>query len=228
MIFSAHLLIAGVFVPVQLRRLVVVGIEVGGRFGGEAVQLLRLLARHRTRWPGARPARAPCRRPVGLCLGLVLRLRGLMRPPPRKSAPRTFELRVRSMSLAPGGGRHGGTQLDVYTDVRAGGARRAEVHVGGLHMVGDPSAGFATDSRDGMLKGQRARCEDPGGNAGRAVVAKRVKLHRGSGGEVAACAANELGTARWVWRSHRELEEHSRHGRQRARPPTAAALEMQV
>eukprot|EP00439_Symbiodinium_sp_Y106_P054770 s3461_g7.t1 len=28
-------------------RLVVVGIEVGGRFGGEAVQLLRLLARHR-------------------------------------------------------------------------------------------------------------------------------------------------------------------------------------
>jgi len=39
-----------------------------------------------------------------------------------------------------------------------------EVHVSKPDVVGDPGAGLTTDSRDGMLKGQRARGEDTRGS----------------------------------------------------------------
>ena len=44
--------------------------------------------------------------------------------------------------------------------------RHIEVHVRKPDVAGDPGAGLATDSRDGMLKGQRARGEDTRGSTG--------------------------------------------------------------
>eukprot|EP00439_Symbiodinium_sp_Y106_P001162 s3037_g1.t1 len=68
----------------------------------------------------------------------------------KTAAPRAFELRVRSVPLEA-----------VSDDLNAPLIR--DVHVGESHMAGDPGTGFATDSRDGMLKGQRSRCDDAGG-----------------------------------------------------------------
>ena len=75
------------------------------------------------------------------------------------AAPRMLELGVGLMPFAPG---RCGDDLNAPF-VRD---RHIEVHVRKPDVAGDPGAGLATDSRDGMLKGQHARGEDTRGSAG--------------------------------------------------------------
>ena len=98
----------------------------------------------------------------------------------KTAAPRAFELRVRSVPLEA-----------VSDDLNAPLIR--DVHVGKSHMAGDPGAGFATDSRDGMLKGQRSRCDDAGG-----AQAERPRVRRCVCARAAAAAQ---GRTRSPWRA---------------------------
>ena len=80
--------------------------------------------------------------------------------------------------------------------------RHIQVHVGQSHMAGDPSTGFVTDSCDGMLKGQCAHVARTPEVAqaerwSPSVSSSPWQRHlRGARRrEVAACAAEEPGTA---------------------------------